>query len=108
MTLALIIYGVFALTTNLIGGATDSSNICTDDWCRFIYNSANNNKIEPHPMMIAQWWLGLVFCIVWLMATRVTKHNGRIMNKEIDRKLASASDKAVLIRKLPQGDFTEA
>lgn len=106
MLLALIIYGAFALTTNLLGGSTPSSNVCTDDWCRFINNSANNNKIEPNPMMIVQWWLGLIFCVIWLIATRVTKYNGRKMNVEIDKKLTSASDKAVLIRKLPQGDFT--
>ena len=43
MLLALIIYGIFALTTNLLGGSTPSSSICSDDWCRFINNSTNNN-----------------------------------------------------------------
>lgn len=103
MALALIIYGLFALATNLMGGNALSSVNCTDDWCRFINNSANNNKIEPHPLMIVQWWLGLFFCIIWLIATRVVKFDGRKMNIEIDRKLVSASDTAILIRELPQG-----
>ncbi len=45
MLLALAIYGVFAIVTNLLGGQTPQSSSCTDDWCRFINNSANNNKI---------------------------------------------------------------
>ena len=58
-------------------------------------------------MMVIQWWLGVVFTVVWLTATRVIKIKGRNMNKEIDQKLKSASDQAVFIRNLPQGDFTE-
>ncbi len=57
--------------------------------------------------MVFQWWLGVAFTVVWLMATRVIKIKGRNMNQKIDQKLKSASDRAVFIGNLPQGDFTE-
>jgi hypothetical protein len=107
MGLVLLIYGVFAITTNLMGGQNHFSEDCPDDWCRFTHNSANNNKIQPETMMVIQWWLGVAFTVVWLMATRVIKIKGRNMNQTIDQKLKSASDRAVLIGNLPQGDFTE-
>jgi hypothetical protein len=106
MALVLLIYGIFALTTNFMGGQNIQSENCTDFWCTFTHNSANNNKIQPETMMVIQWWLGVVFTVVWLIATKVIKVHGRIMDKKIDHMLNSASDKAIFIKNLPQGDFT--
>jgi hypothetical protein len=57
-------------------------------------------------MMVFQWWLGVVFTVVWLIATKVIKVYGRIMDKKIDHMLNSASDQAIFIKNLPQGDYT--
>ena len=57
-------------------------------------------------MMVIQWWLGVVFTVVWLIATKVIKAHGKIMDKKIDQMLDSASDQAIFIKNLPQGDFT--
>jgi hypothetical protein len=51
--------------------------------------------------MRIQWWLGVGLTVIWLLATRRVKNDGRKMNKDIDQHLESASDKAVIIKNLP-------
>ncbi len=77
MLFVLLIYGLFAIVTNLMGGQTPEANTCDSDYCRFVNNSSNKNKIQPSIMMIIQWWLGLFFCVIWLFSTRVIKYYGK-------------------------------
>jgi hypothetical protein len=102
MFLAFIIYGIFAIVTNQMGGESPYTAACTDRLCKFTVNSTNNNKIWPHYMMVIQWWLGLGFCVVWLLITRGVKYYGIKKNNQIDKKLISASDKAIMIMNLPR------
>lgn len=53
--------------------------------------------------MLVQWWLGLAYCIFWLIAFRFVKYYGRQKNEIIDKKLNSASDKTIKITNLPYG-----
>lgn len=53
-------------------------------------------------MMVIQWWLGVGFCFVWLLITRAVKYDGIKKNNQIDKKLISASDKAIMIKNLPR------
>lgn len=45
LLISLIVYGVYAVTTNLLGGDNKISEECTTGYCAFVDNSANNNKI---------------------------------------------------------------
>lgn len=58
--------------------------------------------------MTIQVWLGFVFCVVWLIALRVIRSMGRVLNQKIDRFLDSSSDYVIQIDNLPIGKYTES
>lgn len=56
--------------------------------------------------MQVQVWLGFVLCLVWIIAIRVLRSMGRILNKKIDNLLDSSSDYVIQISNLPHGNYT--
>jgi hypothetical protein len=46
---------------------------------------------------MVQEWLGLSFCIVWILMVRAIKYVGKEKDRIIDMKVRSASDYAIMI-----------
>lgn len=75
--------------------------------CPIKFLVPTTNKITNFKEMQIQVWLGLVICIIWLMAIRIIRSMGRIFNRKIDASLDSSSDYAIQIYNLPFGEYTE-
>lgn len=105
----LVIYGIFALVTNLIGDqATINEECATDPYCQYKHNSSIENKnYDEMDIIYAQLWLGFIFSIVWAITLRFIKFVGREKNKNVDEKLRSASDYTIKIENLPYGSYSE-
>lgn len=58
--------------------------------------------------MRVQLWLGFLFCTIWILALRIIRSMGRILNKKIDDNLDSSSDYVIQIYNLPIGKYTES
>jgi len=56
--------------------------------------------------MRIQVWLGFLFCTIWIIALRIIRSMGRILNKKIDENLDSSSDYVIQIYNLPIGKYT--
>ena len=73
----LVIYGIFALVTNLIGDQAIINDTCkSDPYCQYKHKSSNENKGND-AFNIAQLWLGLTFSFVWVVTLRFIKFVGR-------------------------------
>jgi hypothetical protein len=57
-------------------------------------------------MMEVQVWLGFLLCFIWVIAIRVIRSLGRILNKKIDNLLDSSSDYVIQLSNLPCGAYT--
>ena len=57
--------------------------------------------------MTYQVWLGLLFCLVWILGMRIIRNMGRNLNRKVDQFLDSSSDYVVQISNLPEGTYTE-
>ncbi len=57
-------------------------------------------------MMEVQVWLGFLLCLIWVIAIRVIRSLGRILNKKIDNLLDSSSDYVIQLSNLPCGAYT--
>lgn len=105
----LIIYGIFALVTNLIGDEATIDDTCAEDpYCEYRHKSSNENKnYKDLSIVYAQLWLGLAFSFVWVVTIRFIKFMGREKNQIVDRNLRSASDFTIKIENLPYGSYSE-
>lgn len=65
------------------------------------------NKIKSQSMMEVQVWLGFLLCLIWVIAIRVIRSLGRILNKKIDNLLDSSSDYVIQLSNLPCGAYTQ-
>lgn len=101
-----VVYGIYALVTNLIGNTVDNSE-CDNEYCVFRNSSSDDNKFEPQIHQVVQVWLGLFFCIAWIFLLRVIKYFGRRTTHKLDDRFKTASDYAVKIENLPFGEYSE-
>jgi hypothetical protein len=78
LLVASLVYGIFAFSTNITGGDSPYNSACGDSsYCKFQNNASDGNKVSPHSNMPIQWWLGMIFSIIWLFALRLVKYYGR-------------------------------
>lgn len=94
----IIIYCLFGLITNLIGSEADVTKTCTQDlYCKFKQKMSDENKQSNLAFIEVQNWLGLAFCIFWVLSSKVLKLFGQEKNRIIDEKLKTASDTAIKV-----------
>lgn len=75
--------------------------------CPLKYLVTTLNKLDDEKYMRVQVWLGFLFCTIWILALRIIRSMGRILNKKIDDNLDSSSDYVIQIYNLPIGKYTE-
>lgn len=93
----ILIYGIFALVTNLIGEKGFTDECQGDTFCEFKKEASDENKIDPKTNELVQLWLGFGFCFIWIITLRFIKYLGREKNRLVDERLRSASDYAIKI-----------
>lgn len=98
LIVVILIYCIYALLTNLIGSEAVVTKSCSEDlYCKFKQIISDENKPLTHSLHTVQSWLGLVYCIVWILLNKMLKYVGQERNRIIDEKLKSASDYAVKV-----------
>lgn len=100
---AVIIYAIFAITTNLMGNNSKTVSQCQDLYCEYRTKASSENKLDPGLFTVVQWWMGMGFCFVWIFILRLIRYFGKSEDQNIDKSLNSSSDYAVMISNLPYG-----
>ena len=73
----LVVYGVYALATNLMGKMAETEEDCEDDkYCQYKHEASNENKNSTTVLYIIQFWLGFAFSIIWIITLRFIKFKG--------------------------------
>ena len=98
-----LIFGVFGVTTNLMGNSVDLGQ-CDTAYCTFRAISSDENKFNPDILSRVQIWLGLVFSVLWIFILKVIGYYG---SKKKRLKFQTASDFAIKIENLPKGEYDE-
>lgn len=106
-----IVYGLYSIITNLMS-APEVGNSCANPGmlsflCPLKVQVTTLNKLSNDLFMQIQAWLGFLLCVIWIVAIRVLRSMGRILNKRIDSLLDSSSDYVIQIYNLPYGGYTE-
>jgi uncharacterized membrane protein SpoIIM required for sporulation len=102
-----LVYGIFSFLTNIFNGESSANSECNNSvYCNFQNNASNRNKTEPQITMIIEWWLGLIYCIFWLIAARMVKIIGKEKDEIIYQKVKRAGDTAIRIKNLPYGQYS--
>lgn len=85
--MAIIVYGIYALTTNLVvGNATlDCSKPgALPFMCYVKIVTSLEGKKSRSDLQLIEVILGLLFCILWTIGIRIVRDRGRMKNAEID------------------------
>lgn len=73
-----IIYGLFGITTNLIGKSADVTINCSQElYCKLERRMSDENKQNNFTFLAVQGWLGLAFCVFWVLSTKIIKLFGQ-------------------------------
>lgn len=77
--MVLLVYAIYAFATNLTGDKADVAEDCQNDqYCEFKREVSDENKdYDNSQLLLAQQWLGLSFCIIWIISLRIIKYFGR-------------------------------
>lgn len=105
-----LLYGLYSVITNLmsapeIGSSCDKPGMLSF-LCPVKMQVCTLNKLNNNTLMQIQVWLGFLLCVIWIVAIRVIRSMGRILNKRIDSLLDSSSDYVIQIYNLPSGGYT--
>lgn len=103
----ILIYGIFALTTNIMGSTQEDyvSEGCSSHFCRGIIQISDYNKFNPVVTETIQNYLGLLSMLLWGIYMKLLYYFGKRNEALIDKYLTSASDYAIMISNLPTGTF---
>ena len=80
LIMVILIYGIFALATNLLGSNIENlPDDCDsgDSYCEFKRKASNEEKVNQNYTELVQLWLGFAFCIIRIVTLRFIKYLGR-------------------------------
>jgi hypothetical protein len=104
-----LFYGLFALFSNL---AEDNSEMDCESpgpfptLCHWKIISSTPAKTGKPDLMLIQLILGMVMCIIWVIALRCIYYAGLSKEQTIDDQLDSSSDYSIFIDHLPAGKYS--
>jgi hypothetical protein len=102
------ILSIFSLATNLLGDTSMAvSSSCASSYCTFRDNVSDGHKYNAERLSSIESWLGLAAMIVWIAVSRTMRYFGELNNLDIDKNLKTASDYAIKIGNLPDGEYNE-
>ena len=111
LILIALVFGLYAVITNMMMAPEIGKNCDKPGTLSFLcpikVEVPTLNKIKNETMMEIQVWLGFLLCLIWVIAIRVLRSLGRILNKKIDNLLDSSSDYVIQISNLPYGSYSE-
>ena len=101
MTVSFVVYGVFALVTNILAGRLHNTQVRTYINQISLGSKINNMNLHNNNLYIIQVWLGLLMVVIWMVFFQHKEVRRREVENEQDKKNITASDFTVMIENLP-------
>lgn len=111
----ILIYGMYALATNVIASKNFQNCIVRDyhdcvpnvDYLVLSLGSKQENPSEENQRFyIIQAWLGVAMIIVWFVTFSILKYNETLKLIKLDRQTKSAADYTIVVEGIPNS-FTQ-